>query len=573
MPARDIKAGGSYVELMLRDRRFLAGLANAGRRLARFTKAAVVAGAAVVAAGVAAGAVAVRNFITYGDTLDKMSKRTGVSVEALSELKHAAELSGASIETLEKGFAGLSRSLFNAGRGSAEAVDALAALGLTIDDLQGLNPEEQMSLVADGIASIADESTRGAVAQKLFGRAGRQLLPMLRDGKAGMDALRQSARDAGLTMSTEAAGDAATLLDELTTLKSELFQISVGFGAFVAPLLNRLLPAIRTLSAGVRDEFGKAGEFLGSFSGDIGKTVNAFIDALAGGDLVLAGQIEFAALRLALLQGVDKIASVVGGRFGEFIADMGGKIAGGDFAGAWDTTVLGMAAAWDMFVSGVVNTFGEGIRKVVSLWESTTQAISGFLLKDATEGGFLGKLALSGTGVNMQDEKARAERLDAELRARGANIGPTDFLGDVQRDAAQQLSGTADAVRKWLDEAPERAKESAEKFNEEIAKGAAEASHAVADAEAELERLRELAAKNARERNKQASKEGPGLGDDGLNSDGMKNKIFGSFTAAALAVQGTTETLTAREVRKLRNQQQLQLRELIAAAQPKRMGN
>lgn len=267
--AQDIKAGGAYVELMLKNKKFTDGLRRSGQQLLKFGKVAVVAGAAMAAAAVAGAAVAVRQYIKMGDELDKMSKRTGVSVEALSELKQAAILSGASGEQLEKGFAGLSRSLFDAGRGSKEAEDALKAAGVTLKELQGLSPEDQMTRIAEGLKGITDESTRGAVAQRIFGRAGRQLLPMLREGAAGMDDLRKQARDAGLTMSTEAAAGAARLLDAFTLVGGQLKVMAFEVGGAVAPFIEVALPVVQRFGAMTIGAIRSAGEFVRSNLGAV----------------------------------------------------------------------------------------------------------------------------------------------------------------------------------------------------------------------------------------------------------------------------------------------------------------
>jgi len=262
MAFRDIKAGGAYVELMLKDKKFRDGLKSAGVRMAKFAKAAAVAGAAVATAAAGGIAVGIRQYIKMGDELDKMSKRTGVSVEALSELKHAAGQSGAGVADLEKGFAGLSRSMFDAARGSREANAALAAAGLTMRDLQGLNPEEQMAKVADGLQAIADESTKGAVAQRIFGRAGRQLLPMLRDGSKGMQQLRDEASNLGITMSTDAAAGAARLLDAFSIIASQLQAVGFNLGAAFAPLVEQALPAIQNFATVSIEYIQAAGQFM-----------------------------------------------------------------------------------------------------------------------------------------------------------------------------------------------------------------------------------------------------------------------------------------------------------------------
>lgn len=294
MAKSDIKAGGAYVELLLKKKKFLADLKGAGKHLLRMGKVAAVAGAAIGAAAVGGVAVGIRQYIRMGDEMDKMSKRTGVTVEALSELKHAAGQSGASAQDLEKGFAGLSRSLFDAKRGSKEANDSLAIMGLRLSELEGLNPDEQMSKVADGLQSISDESTRGAVAQRLFGRAGRQLLPMLRDGSKGMNALRQEARDMGITMSTDAAEGAAKLLDMFSIVGSQAKALLFEVGAAAAPFVEAVLPVVQRFAKGSIDAVRGAGDFISSNLGVVTQFVMSawsttynFVAPIIGGLLLV----------------------------------------------------------------------------------------------------------------------------------------------------------------------------------------------------------------------------------------------------------------------------------------------
>ena len=76
---------------------------GAGKAFAAVRKAATglaIAGAAAII-GFATGAI--KNFADLGDELDKMSQRTGLSVENLSALKFAAEQSGASLAVYREG--------------------------------------------------------------------------------------------------------------------------------------------------------------------------------------------------------------------------------------------------------------------------------------------------------------------------------------------------------------------------------------------------------------------------------------------------------------------------------------
>jgi len=235
-----IRAGKAFVELLIDNKPLVRGLRAAQRRLKAFGAGVQSFGRTLLAGGAAiAGPIiaSVKQFISAGDQLDKMAKRTGVSVEALSELGFAAEQSGAGLEPLEKGVRTMQRTVNDAERGLSTAKDAFDDLGLSIEDLEGLSPEAQFKLIADRLSKIEDPTKRAALAMMIFGRAGTQLLPMLADGAAGIEALQQQARDLGLTISTEAAADAAKLGDTLNELWRIVKVGAFALGAQLAPML------------------------------------------------------------------------------------------------------------------------------------------------------------------------------------------------------------------------------------------------------------------------------------------------------------------------------------------------
>jgi serine/threonine protein kinase len=180
------KVGELLVDVLARTTGLQKGLKRGETQMQRFKQ---VAGN--VAAGIAAAFSinALRNMINdfaeLGDMFDKMSQRTGVSVEALSGLKFAAEQSGASIETVETGIRNMQRVLLDVQQGSSTAATTLQMLGLNIQQLQTLSPEQQFLQMAQAISKVQDPSRQAALAMELFGKSGTQLLPMLQQGEAG----------------------------------------------------------------------------------------------------------------------------------------------------------------------------------------------------------------------------------------------------------------------------------------------------------------------------------------------------------------------------------------------------
>jgi len=148
--------------------------------------------ASIAAVGVA---VNVRSAINASDELAKLSQRIGLSVESLSTLRFAAELADVNLDSLANGIKKLQVNMADAQRGTGEAVSAFRALNLNIEESPGkLKVTEELLLeIAEKFAGFEDGANKTALAIKIFGRAGADLIPFLNQGRAGIEELRQEA--------------------------------------------------------------------------------------------------------------------------------------------------------------------------------------------------------------------------------------------------------------------------------------------------------------------------------------------------------------------------------------------
>lgn len=241
--AGNVKAGGAYIELFTKDSALIKGLNSASKKLKDFGGSVMGIGAKMTAIGTVAGgalAAAAIRFANAGSAIDDAAQRTGTSAEAFSALAYAAKMAGSDAETLEKSLIKLNSNVADLGAGSASAQKAFGQLGLTINDLKGKSPDEQMALIADRLAAIPDVATRTAVAMDIFGKSGAQLLPMLAGGAAGLAAMREEAEGLGLVMSSEDAQAAAELGDTFDKLLMVLDRVYQKIGAALAPTLTEL---------------------------------------------------------------------------------------------------------------------------------------------------------------------------------------------------------------------------------------------------------------------------------------------------------------------------------------------
>ena len=193
----------------------------------------------------------VQHFAAIGDQIQKMSIKTGVSTEALSQLGFVAEQSGTSIEVLGKAFKNQADFLEDARDGLSTSTDAMEKLGLSMDDFEGKNPEEVFMMLSESIASIEDPMQRAALANDVFKRSGSELLPMFASGAAGIREMREEAERLGISMSQEQADSAAKFTDTLNSLKKSFSGIALQIGSALVPILNVMMERLTVIVSGV----------------------------------------------------------------------------------------------------------------------------------------------------------------------------------------------------------------------------------------------------------------------------------------------------------------------------------
>tara|TARA_R110000796_G_scaffold27927_5_gene76630 strand:- start:8850 stop:10760 length:1911 start_codon:yes stop_codon:yes gene_type:complete len=195
---------------------------DADKQSKQFTK--TTKGLAIgLAATTALMAKGVMVAINYGDALGKMSERTGLAVEFLSGLDLLAQKSDTSIQTLARGVSTLSKGLLDATiNGTGPVADGLAELGISATQANGTlkDSESVFKEISTALAEMENGTVKTALAQKLFGGAGRELIPLLNQSADGIERNIKASEELGLVWSDEASQSAEDFNDALTDLKS-----------------------------------------------------------------------------------------------------------------------------------------------------------------------------------------------------------------------------------------------------------------------------------------------------------------------------------------------------------------
>ena len=211
-------------------------------------------GTAAKVGGVALGAIATgtvaigtamvkgaSNVASYGDNIDKMSQKMGISATAYQEWDAILQHSGTSIDGMQKAMMTLSNA---AETGS----DAFQKLGLTQEQVASMNQEELFAATITGLQSMEAGAERNAIAQKLLGGAVKELGPLLNTSAEETEAMRQRVHELGGVMSDEAVKASAAYQDSLQDMGTSLDGLKRN-------LFSNFMPGITDVMNGLTDIF------------------------------------------------------------------------------------------------------------------------------------------------------------------------------------------------------------------------------------------------------------------------------------------------------------------------------
>ena len=224
---------------------------------------------------------------TSVDSLNDLANRTGIALKPLQGFTLAAKLAGVDAE----GFAvAVTKMAVNIGK--AEPGDAFAksldSIGVSLADLQGMNPEAQFSAISKAIGQIPTTAGRAAASVEVFGRAGAALAPLFKDGAASLADLTARAERLGIILQGDQVANIAAMNDGFDL-------VSATVDGIIGQILGDLSPVVTKML----DDMLK---FVEAFQGAGGATGGTAI-AQAITDGILAG-VKF------FLQGIQSLEKV-----------------------------------------------------------------------------------------------------------------------------------------------------------------------------------------------------------------------------------------------------------------------
>ena len=325
--------------------------------------------------------------IDAADNINDLSQKIGIGVEQLSGYRLAAEQSGTSLE----GFGTAARQL---AKHIAENDPLLARLGVTSKDVNGA-----LKQLADVFQALPDGADKTALAMKLMGRSGADMIPMLNGGGAALEKMLADGKALyGVTADMAKAADEFN--DEMARMKVVTEAASVKVGGVLVKAFNDAVTAYQNF----RKEHGALLSTLGAAGA-------AFVSPFKSSDAEKA--IELQEKRNRLLEQARKIEAG---------------------SGSADVKASGVAV-----LRGEIAKLDEDLKKVWS--KGKIELLSKDQLKAAaaqSRGDFKGLLAEDG-----KTKKAKTDKLDT-IDPFGKQRQQAE--ADALRKAVEQQNAEYDAM-------------------------------------------------------------------------------------------------------------------------------
>lgn len=206
------------------------------------TTAVTAVGAATVGTGKAIWE-ATSGVAEYGDNIDKMSQKMGISAQAYQEWNAVMQHSGTSMESMKASM----KTLANAVEKGNEAFERI---GLTQEQLANMSQEQIFEATIAGLQNVEDTTERTYLAGQLLGRGATELGALLNTSAEETQAMRDRVRELGGVLSDEAVKSAAQFQDNLQDLQTAIDGVKRGILSELLPAFNGLMDGFTKLISG-----------------------------------------------------------------------------------------------------------------------------------------------------------------------------------------------------------------------------------------------------------------------------------------------------------------------------------
>lgn len=201
----------------------------------------------VLAAGTAAVTGAIvkgsQEVASYGDNIDKMSQKMGMSAQAYQEWDAVMQHSGTSMEAMKSSM----KTLANAAVSNNKAFEEL---GITQEQLNSMSQEELFAATITALQNVEDTTTRTYLAGKTLGKGATELGALLNTSAEDTQKMRDRVHELGGVMGDDAVKAAAQFQDNMQDMQTAISGIGRGMISELLPSMNEIIAGFTSLITG-----------------------------------------------------------------------------------------------------------------------------------------------------------------------------------------------------------------------------------------------------------------------------------------------------------------------------------
>lgn len=200
-------------------------------------------GAGIIA-GAAAGGAALFGLATkasdYSGAILDASRKSSLTMENLQQLKYAGEQAGVGFDQLIASTAKMNVVFGDAINGNKTAVAAFDELGVSIRNSNGeaRSANDVYNDTLTKLAEMGDTAEATRLGTDLFGKGFANLKPLLAEGTAGINDLKNKASELGLVLSDDAIKAGDNFGDTLDSLKAAVGGVLTKIGSEFIPMIQ-----------------------------------------------------------------------------------------------------------------------------------------------------------------------------------------------------------------------------------------------------------------------------------------------------------------------------------------------
>jgi hypothetical protein len=206
---------------------------------------------------------AVEKVVEFAKQMGEAAEKTkhtaeqfGMTVPEVQKLQGVATQTGISIDSLTRGFGIMDKNLVTAKGTTSATANAFKAMGVSIDD--GRTQMQKFAAISDKFKEMEDGPKKAALAMLLFGKSGKELIPILNLGAEGIAEMNKRTEEYG-GVSEDANAKGVALAESINESKLAFDGVNNVLTSALAPILKEVVDGINSVVLAFIESYKEGG--------------------------------------------------------------------------------------------------------------------------------------------------------------------------------------------------------------------------------------------------------------------------------------------------------------------------